>query len=108
MSFWKKGKYKSLNKYKYMKEFTEYEEEKDHNSLEGYSETIYPRDIKILKYWTESIDDTFTDWNTIKASINTLGNPERGTSNRENAFIAVWFEKNGKDEDEVYSMYSKL
>ena len=25
---------------------------------------------------------------------------ERGTSNRENAFVTVWFEKNGKDEDE--------
>lgn len=64
------------------------------------SEPIYPRDIEILKYRTEDRDNTLTDWDTIEASINTLDSPERGTSHRENAFITVWFEKNGKDEDE--------
>ena len=64
------------------------------------SEPIYPRDIEILKYSTEDRDDTVTDWNTIENSINTLDSLERGTSNRENAFVTVWFEKNGKDEDE--------
>ena len=64
------------------------------------SEPIYPKDIEILKYRTEDRDDTVTDWNTIENSINTLDSSERGTSNRENAFVTVWFEKNGKDEDE--------
>lgn len=64
------------------------------------SEVIYPKDIEILKYRTESIDDTFIDWDTIEASINTLDNPKRGTSNRNNAFVTIWFEKNKKDEDE--------
>ena len=64
------------------------------------SEPIYPRDIEILKYSTEDMDDTFIDWDTIENSINTLDSLERGTSNRENTFVTVWFEKNGKDEDE--------
>jgi len=64
------------------------------------SEVIYPKNIEILKYRTEDRDDTFTDWYTIENSINTLDSLERGTSNRENAFVTVWFEKNGKDEDE--------
>lgn len=64
------------------------------------SEPIYPKDIEILKYRIESIDDTLTDWDTIEASINTLDSPERGTSNRDIAFITVWFGKNDKDEDE--------
>lgn len=64
------------------------------------SEVIYPKNIEILKYRTEDRDDTFTDWYTIENSINTLDSLERGTSNRENTFVTVWFEKNGKDEDE--------
>ena len=64
------------------------------------SEVIYPKNIEILKYRTEDRDNTFTDWYTIENSINTLDSLERGTSNRENAFVTVWFEKNRKDEDE--------
>ena len=64
------------------------------------SEVIYPKNIEILKYRTEDRDYTFTDWYTIENLINTFDSLERGTSNRENAFVTVWFEKNGKDEDE--------
>lgn len=66
-------------------------------NLQNYG-AIYGKDIEILKYRTESTEDMFSDWNNIQMSVQTIDSIERGTSHRNNAFITVWFEKNGKSE----------
>ncbi len=60
------------------------------------SEPISGKDINILKYRTECIEDVYCTWDCIENSIKTLDDSERGTSNRDSAFITVWFEKNGE------------
>ncbi len=64
------------------------------------NDAIFGQGIEILKYRTENIEDVFADWDNIEMSIGTLDSIERGTSNRNNAFITVWFEKDGKQEEE--------
>ncbi len=61
---------------------------------------IYGRDIECLKYRTEALDDRSALWEDIELSIQSIDSFERGTSNRNNAFITVWFEKNGEDLDD--------
>ena len=51
--------------------------------------------MEILKYRTESYGDTICDFDNIEGSIDTLDSIERGTSNRQNAFITIWFETDG-------------
>jgi hypothetical protein len=38
-------------------------------------------------------------WEQIEREISTLDNPERGTSNRDCAFVTIWFEQNGTDNE---------
>ena len=56
------------------------------------NDAIFGKGIEILKYRTEHHDDTVCDWDNIEQSVDTLDSTERGTSNRENAFITVWFD----------------
>ncbi|MDU1911039.1 hypothetical protein [Fusobacterium sp.] len=43
-------------------------------------------------------------WEEVKESIFSLDNPERGTSNREGAFVTIWFEQNGTDNEFMQCM----
>jgi hypothetical protein len=38
-------------------------------------------------------------WEQIEKEVSTLDSPERGTSNRDCAFVTVWFEQNGTDNE---------
>lgn len=60
------------------------------------NDAIHGKDLDVMMYRTESTGDVFCDWDNIETSIEKLDSPERGTSARDNAFITVWFEKNGK------------
>ena len=64
------------------------------------NDAIFGKGIEILKYRTESHGDTMGDLDNIEGVIDTLDSIERGTTNRENAFITIWFET-----DEVESNY---
>ena len=59
------------------------------------NDAIFGKGIEILKYRTESHGDTIGSLDNIKGAIDTLDSIERGTTNRENAFITIWFETDG-------------
>lgn len=63
------------------------------------SNSIFGKGIEILKYRTESHGDTIGDLDNIEGVIDTLDSIERGTTNRENAFITIWFETDGVESD---------
>lgn len=48
---------------------------------------------------TESQNNKIAIWEKIEQQILTLGSPQRGTSNRNNAFITLAFENNGTDHE---------
>ena len=60
----------------------------DFNNIDN----IIGHDIEILKYKTESTNNTSCTWNEVENSINTLDNPER-----KSAYLSLWFDVNGKE-----------
>lgn len=65
------------------------------------NDTIFGTGIEILKYRTESHGDTMGDLDNIEGVIDTLDSIERGTTNRENAFITIWFETDGVESNNI-------
>ena len=63
------------------------------------NDAIFGKGIEILKYRTESHGDIIGDLDNIEGVIDTLDSIERGTTNRENAFITIWFETDGVESD---------
>ena len=59
------------------------------------NDAIFGKGIEILKCRSESHGDTTCDLDNIEGLIDTLDSIERGTSNRESAFVTIWFEKDG-------------
>lgn len=51
------------------------------------------------KMTTEHQSDRTVAWQQIERSLLTLDSPERGTSNRDNAFVTLQFENNGTDQE---------
>lgn len=58
-------------------------------------------DMILCKIRTESSDDKTAAWEQIEKEILTLDAPERGISHRNGAFITIWFEGNGTDNEFV-------
>lgn len=63
-------------------------------------QVLYDSDAQILIFRTEGKNDQFAYWENIEEEIATLDSPERGTSNRENAFLTVWFAEESQSESE--------
>lgn len=59
---------------------------------------IYCEGMIACKMRTESNDDKTVVWDQIESAILSLDSPERGISHRDNAFITMFFENNGTDE----------
>lgn len=60
------------------------------------NDALFGKGIEILKYRTEGIEDVFCDWDNVERVVRSLDDPERGTSNRDNAFVTVWYERDGE------------
>lgn len=56
------------------------------------------------KIRTECGNERTVIWEEIKEELLSLDDPERGTSNREGAFVTMWFEENGTDEEFMQCM----
>lgn len=56
------------------------------------------------KIRTECGGEKAVTWEQIERELLSLDNPERGTSNREGAFITIWFEQNGTDNEFMQCM----
>lgn len=61
-------------------------------------QVLFYSDVQILVFRTEGKNDRFAYWENIEEEIATLDSVERGTSNRENAFLTVWFTKESQPE----------
>lgn len=57
---------------------------------------LFGKGIEQMKYRTEEGRDLGCDWEDVEASIRSMDDPERGRSNRDNAFVTVWFECDGE------------
>lgn len=55
------------------------------------SKGIYAPGIEALFYRTEGQDEKMAYWTEIEKTIETVDSPERGTSNRDTAFVVAWF-----------------
>lgn len=58
---------------------------------------LFGKGIEQMKYRTEEGTDLNCDWEDVEASVRTMDDPERGRSNRSNAFVTVWFECDGEE-----------
>ena len=56
------------------------------------------------KIRTECGSERVVVWEEIREELLSLDNPERGTSNREGAFVTMWFEQNGTDNEFIQCM----
>lgn len=56
------------------------------------------------KIRTECGNERDVVWEEIREELFSLDSPERGTSNREGAFITMWFERNGTDNEFMQCM----
>lgn len=56
------------------------------------------------KIQTEYGNERVVVWEEIREELFSLDNPERGTSNREGAFVTMWFEQNGTDNEFMQCM----
>ena len=65
------------------------------------AETFFGKGLEILKYRTESQDDSICDWQSVTCAIQSLDDPQRGTSYQDAAFITLWFEKDGVKGDYI-------
>ena len=56
------------------------------------------------KIRTECGNERVVVWEEIREELLSLDNSERGTSNREGAFVTMWFEQNGTDNEFMQCM----
>lgn len=61
------------------------------------NDAFYAKGLEILKCRTEQQSDMVCDRENVEHFLETLDDKERGTSNRDSAFLTLWFEKDGTE-----------
>lgn len=60
---------------------------------------VYCDGMILCKMQIERGEEKSVAWEQIEREVLSLDDPERGTSNRDGAFVTMWFEQNGTDQE---------